>query len=352
MSIDSLEVPPNTPPVPLARLLLAPLRAMRRSSRESAYADFTARPWGAVAVTLWYNAWLGVASLVVRQHLLITHKLPAGHGYNLSIKGIAIAWLFYFGANAVLLPAYGILVRFGLRRVLRESMPDETAPLGVPPGVWLSLAWSAPMVLLGLLVCAAMVVQPWLPALGVFGKSGFTTLGIIGYIVPLYMVRTLYGIRHRSAAGIKLSLIVVTPAILLALVGIVLAIAFGFHKIHGQAANAVLTRSQDMNCNGHGPMLMPSAPQDFGATVIGPVSQNEAMAVIQNGQRHANGLLDPEYLYIQRVALHPDVAQPGSNTLAVIPSGLGVTIGQHVVYRTGYADPDRACHYFPNMIKR
>lgn len=340
---------PATPHVTLSRLLLAPLRAMRQSSRAAAYADFTARPWGAVTVALLYSTWLDIASFEV-QRLFATGNLPAWN-QAMSVRGTAVAWLFALGVNALLLSAYGITVRFALRRVLRENIPTESAPMGVPPGVWLSLAWAAPVILLASLVSAALLAQPWLPALAAIGKAGLNVMAVIEYVVPLYMVRALYGIQHRSAAGRKLSLIMLTPVILLALVGIVLAIAFGLYKIHHPAAAVASASVQATNCNGRGPMLMPFGSREFGATVLGPVSQSEAMAIIQNGQRRVNGLLDPEYLNSPRVAIHQASAPQGLNVMAVVPKGMDLTPSQHVVFTMGYADPVRPCFYLPNRIK-
>lgn len=334
-----------------ARLMLAPLRAMTRVGRDAAYADFTAQPWAGVLVAIWYNASLGLISFLLQMRLV--GSVAIWHHYTVSVTGSAIIWLSYFLMNVLLLPLYGILVGYGLRRVMGADMPVESVKLGVPLGVWLSLAWSAPILGLVTLLFGAMVVQPWLPSLGVFGRAGFHSLAVVGYIVPLYMVRIVYGIPHRSAAGRRLSLIVVSPAILVAILGIVLAIAFGMHQTHqrenvtGLAADPSVTTS----CNELGPMQMPLAPRPFGATVIGAVPPSAASAAIDQGQRHVNGQIDQDYYNSPRVAVHPDAAPFGVTVMAVVPVGMRVIPGQHIIYTTGYADPKQPCHYLPNFVK-
>ena len=123
-------------------------------------------------------------------------------------------------------------------------------------------------------------------------------------------------------------------------------------KMGAQKENAKTEMASNQNCNGRGPMLAPSSTHEFGAVVIAPATPADTRASVVQGQQRMNGEIDPEYLNSPRVVIHPDAASPGINALAVIPSGLGIDIGQHVVYRTGYADPDRACHYLPNLIEK
>ena len=123
-------------------------------------------------------------------------------------------------------------------------------------------------------------------------------------------------------------------------------------KMGAQKEGAKAGMTSNQNCNGRGPMRVPPSSREFGGVVVAPATPADTRASVVQGQQRMNGEIDPEYLNSQRVVIHPDAASPGINALAVIPSGLGINIGQHVVYRTGYADPDRACHYLPNMIVR
>ena len=123
-------------------------------------------------------------------------------------------------------------------------------------------------------------------------------------------------------------------------------------KMGAQKKGAKAGMAFNQNCNGRGPMRAPSSSREFGGVVIAPATSAETRASVTQGQQRMNGEIDQEYLNSPRVVIHPDAAPQGLNALAVIPSGLGITIGQHVVYRTGYADPDRACHYFPNLIEK
>ena len=428
MSEANLEAP-DMKPVTLARLLLAPLRAWTSRGRDAAYVDFAARPWSAVLVTLLYCSSLGLINFLLN-HYVRTGDFAISHTQTSSVFLIVIIWLLYFGISAVVLPLYGSLVRFGLHKVMGGGMPVEKAPLGAPTGVWLSLAWAAPMLCLALLLCGAMVVQPWLPVLVSVGKAGLGTLGFVAYVIPLQNARMIYGIPLRGTTGRRLSLIMLTPPILIAVVGMVLAIALGLQQKHKQMATTMPNLSSSkvgmpaapaqgqqhvngqidpdylysprvavhpdvapygtkimavvpkkhkqmettmpnlspskvdmsaapaqeqnqaaMNCNGRGPMLMPLAPQELGASVIGVVSSSEALAAIEQGQQHVNGQIDPDYLYSPRVALHPDAAPYGTNIMAVVPTGMTVTPGQHISYTTGYADSNRPCFYFPNLVK-
>jgi len=370
----------------IASLILAPLRAMKRGGMEAVRAEFSARPWAGVWVVMGYYASFGLISLLA-WHYLKTGRLNPGQGLAAGIVGSVIAWLAYLALNMVLLPLYGWLIRYGLRRVLGAAMPQEPCPLGVPVGVWLGLAFTAPILCLLPLLYVAMGVQPWLPDLGTLVQSGFKTLGIVAYVIPLVGVRMIYRIPPRSAAWRRLGVIVVGPWIALALVGVVVAIVLGLHQKHDrieiEAANSISSTSRTtpesstpvgvyaapmvqqskntslpdqyhatLNCNGRGPMRVPLAPKEFGAAVIGVVSSSDALAAIKQGQQRVNGQLDPDYRNSPRVAVHPDKAPYGTNAMAVVPTGMTVTPGQHIVYTTGYADPNYPCHYFPNLVER
>ncbi|MHB8166864.1 MAG: hypothetical protein ACYDDT_08855 [Sulfuricella sp.] len=364
-------------PVTIARLMLAPLQALTNGGRDAARADFSARPWAGAVVSLWYSASMCLIGYLV-MHYIKTGKLDIWHSPVAAVSGVVVVWLLYFALNVVILPLYGWLVRYGLRRVLGADMPQEPHPMGVPTGVWLGFAWTAPMLFLALLLYAVMVVQPWFPGLSAFAKSALGTLDALSYFFPLFAIRRIYRLPQSGPAYRRLGIIMMGPPILIAIVGIAVAIVLGAHhrRERTEAANSISSTNWTttesgtpvvqqnknaaasdqnqsiLNCNGRGPMLVPQAPKELGATVIGVVSPANALASIEQGQQRVNGQLDPDYLYSPRVAVHPDKAPYGTNAMAVVPKGMTVTSGQHIVYRTGYADPNYPCHYFPNLVER
>ena len=241
-------------PVTLLRLLLAPLRAMGRAGCDAAHADFAARPWSAVLVTLGYYASLSLIDFLLNRYFS-GGSFAIWYSQTASSIGIVFIWLFYFALGAVSLPLYGILVRFGLRRALGADLPVEPAPLGTPAGVWLSLAWAVPILFLLLLLDDALLLQPWLPVLHAVSRGAIGVAGIVAWMIPLYKMRAIYGIAQYSAASKRLSLVVLTPPVLIAIVAIVLAIGSSAHWKHEQpvTANYVPSASRAvLTCNGRG----------------------------------------------------------------------------------------------------
>ena len=174
----------------------------------------------------------------------------------------------------------------------------------------------------------------------------------------------------------KRTLIKVTPPIFFAILVVVIVTVLGSHHKNKRVETAsslpfasrlqvesIIPVSMDVPplsiqkqnntyCNGRGPMLAPLEPREYGAVVIRNATQAEGLDAIARGQQRYNGSLDPAYLLSSRVIAHPDMAHVGMNVMAVIPKGMVLKPGQHIVYATSFAIPGYACHYFPNIVVR
>lgn len=105
----------------------------------------------------------------------------------------------------------------------------------------------------------------------------------------------------------------------------------------------------DQRCPG-GALLVPRvAPPMVEAQVTGFVTRSQAMALVQVNQQEVHGFITPRYINNQRVNVA--VGLDGSTQATVlVPQGMTVALGETVTFVGGHADPDRVCHYIPNLI--
>lgn len=370
----------------MSSLILAPWRVLKRNDAQiqEAREAFMTRPVGAFFVAILYGATYGAMFFAVQDRSWLLKIYGVG-GLFPPLAMLVVRWVQAFLVNLVALPIYGWIARFALHRVIGDRRPKEPNALGVPTGVWLALAGVGCVMLLFLAAAICVELQPWWPGLAAWVRGNWIkTFAPVSMVIMAFYVARIYGIQNRSAEQWRLASYIVTPQILLALAGMVIAIAMGVHQRHErEAAQAsakmampttlpaspgpvialqqnskismvnLVQQSHETVCYGNGPMRMPRVPTRYAGTVLGMVHENVALTAIRRGETYVNGRLDAQYLYSHRVAIHPDAAPYGENVMAVIPLGMALDAGTHVIYATGYADPHRPCHYLPNeVVKR
>lgn len=337
-------------------MLFAPWKGLSGGERlVAARATFTAKPIKSLLLTLAYAASYGLAYVlfILGGHL----PLPANqHGIGSVILAALGVWLGSLFVDLILAVPIGWLTRFGLSRSLDGGRPEEPAPLGVPSGVWLSMASTYCMLFVALAVMALLAWQPWWPQAAEWARHGGIMHGVTSasLVVMVLVVAAVYGIPRRSRARYKLMGYVLLPWIGLYTVALVVAIALGLwhqdHRPEQATASGGQSLTQSTDCYGHGPMLIRAQPRRLTGTVLGWAPEQLAASVIQHGQRRVNGKLVPKYRLSRRVILHPTATKAGLKILAVVPAGMNVETGQQVSFETEYADPNKPCQYFPNRI--
>lgn len=297
------------------------------------------------------------------------------------INGIGTVWWFYyqmkaapdlnpvvFFITACLANYLGFLIlatmiSWGLIRQSRKSwgvaLPEERKVAFFRPGVWAGLTtgllYSLPLWTVGMALIAAHI------PLGVFvqGISGF-----VAFTYGIMAVRDLYGVpRKRYLYGF-----VVSPFLVVAVIGIVLAIAipqWQDYERMAQAARAQTSpvperpkisplaqlRLDDAFCTGGLPLTLPlHVSRWYAGTVVGFVPRLLALSIIFRSEAQVHGTLEPAYLKNRRVFIHPANLGPRARFLAVVPAGSSVRLGERVRVAAGRASQRFACQYIPSLV--
>jgi hypothetical protein len=95
----------------------------------------------------------------------------------------------------------------------------------------------------------------------------------------------------------------------------------------------------------------PNTPRSLGgATIVGFFTPQQSLALFQNRAGMRGGEPSPAYRNHLWVRIHPDRAPPSAVRGTVLPAGMKVAIGDHVVFDSAYRDPAQPCHFVPSLI--
>jgi hypothetical protein len=92
--------------------------------------------------------------------------------------------------------------------------------------------------------------------------------------------------------------------------------------------------------------------QPLHGTVVGFLTREEAIAMMQRTQAALRQKISPHYVMNQRAKIHIDGSPDGSWVTVLLPKGMTATVGDHVEYLRRHDDPAAPCHYIPNMIAK
>lgn len=259
----------------------------------------------------------------------------------------------------------GAMISWGLVRQSRKSwgaaLPEERKIALVRPGVWAGLTigalYSVPFWIGGLGLMMAHI------PLGILVR-GFS--GLVAFIFGILAVRDLYGVPRKR----YLYAVVLSPFLILALVGIVAAIAIPQWQTYERLAHASGTaeaaptvyrnptpsparlRQEDSSCTSGLPLGVPFYVRGgYVGRVVGFVPRMQALAILFRTQQQVHGILEPVYSEDLRVFVHPLRARPGVRLVAVVPAGLSVRLGQRVRVEGGRASHNFACQYVPALVR-
>jgi hypothetical protein len=95
-------------------------------------------------------------------------------------------------------------------------------------------------------------------------------------------------------------------------------------------------------------LQIPGTPQRLTGRVTGFVSEERALAATRAVEAQTGAQISPTYQSLRRVAV-----EDGSfKTMAAVPDGLTVQVGDLVELNGRYRDPSAACHFIPWTINR
>ena len=111
--------------------------------------------------------------------------------------------------------------------------------------------------------------------------------------------------------------------------------------------------NEQANANACGTQISKTSPplRHSILKVVGFMSRSQALALLDQTQKQVGMQISPRYVDNQRVLLQPISGHVPRATVALVPSGMQVKIGDIVDYTTGFKlDAQFPCNYVPNLI--
>ena len=120
---------------------------------------------------------------------------------------------------------------------------------------------------------------------------------------------------------------------------------------HGPITLSEVVRRDDNRCLSGLPLAAPwRSSGQIAVTVVRFVPRRKVPVDIAWNNRTLHGMLAPRYMGNQRVLVHPDGSPVGTTMLAVVSSGMTVTLGERVRMAAYHAFHRMPCTYVPNLI--
>jgi hypothetical protein len=93
-------------------------------------------------------------------------------------------------------------------------------------------------------------------------------------------------------------------------------------------------------------------PKQLTGRVTGFLSGRQALAITQRVEAQLGAKINPAYTSLERVNIELTLSGGSGFTLAAIPDGMTVKIGDLVEINSRYKDPSLPCHFIPWMVNR
>lgn len=120
---------------------------------------------------------------------------------------------------------------------------------------------------------------------------------------------------------------------------------------YGPITLSEVVRRDDARCLAGLPLSAPwLSSGQISVTVVRFVPRRKVPVDIAWNNRTLHGMLAPRYMGNQRVLVHPDGSSVGVTMLAVVSSGMTVTLGERVRMAAYHAFHRMPCTYVPNLI--
>jgi len=110
-------------------------------------------------------------------------------------------------------------------------------------------------------------------------------------------------------------------------------------------------KRDDIHCDPNAPHPHTSGAIRQGL-VVGALSPDQALDMIERTQAHVQMYISPDYIANPRILVHVDGSPPGASATVLLPTGMQASPGERVEFRGSRLDPERPCHYIPNLALR
>lgn len=124
-------------------------------------------------------------------------------------------------------------------------------------------------------------------------------------------------------------------------------------RYRGHEAEASHAYAQPADADACDTRLRTTSPplRHFILKVVGFMPRSEALTLLDQTQKQVGMQISPRYVDNQRALLMPISARVPRATVALVPNGMEVKIGDIVDYTSGFKmDSQFPCHYVPNLI--
>ncbi len=290
--------------------------------------------------------------------VLITMAMVASLNASILLKFSPITRVgILVGVNFIGLLYFVLIVTWLLKRQEKKDwgvpLPEEPRVLLVRPGIW----WGLMISTVYQFIFGIIFFIVFLLTHAHIAHLAATASAAAAIVIAMYGLTNFYQIPKKR----YLTSWFINPIIVLALLGIIVAIAMGLYVKHHQLEHGhpnaekpgypiPNVAAQDMHCMKGEPLIAPRrVTWEQRAVVIQIVPRRYDEGILRKTERYLHGWIEPQYQQGKRVVVQP-VGHESSFLTVVAPAGFSVHPGQVVEIESGRASRTKPCEYIPDRI--